>query len=114
MRLAIAYENGEVFQHFGETPSYLIVDIEGGSPVKKTIHDNGEASHIALIDVLSGLGVNALIVGGLGGGAFVRLQAAGIKVYAPYVGSADQALADYLNGKLVEANAPTHQCSCHH
>ena len=114
MRLAIAYENGEVFQHFGETPSYLLIDIEGNSPVKKEIHDNGGASHIALIDVLSSLGVNALIVGGLGGGAFVRLQEAGIKVYAPYVGSADQALEDYLGGKLIEALAPTHQCSCQH
>ncbi len=114
MKLAIAYENGEVFQHFGETPSYLVVDIENGEVVNETIHDNGEASHIALIDVLSGLGADAVVVGGLGGGAFVRLEAAGIKVYAPYVGSAKQAIEDYLNGRLVEANAPTHQCSCHH
>ena len=114
MKLAIAYENGEVFQHFGETPSYLVVDIEGGKVVSETIHDNGEASHIALIDVLVGLGANAVVVGGLGGGAFVRLEAAGIKVYAPYVGSAKQAVEDYLAGNLVEAKAPTHQCSCHH
>lgn len=114
MKLAIAYENGEVFQHFGETPSYLVVDIEGGKVVSETIHDNGEASHIALIDVLVGLGANAVVVGGLGGGAFVRLEAVGIKVYAPYVGSAKQAIEDYLAGNLVEATAPTHQCSCHH
>ena len=114
MRLAIAYENGEVFQHFGETPSYLLVDIEEGNVKGKTIHDNGGISHIGLIDVLSGLGVDALIVGGLGGGAFVRLQNAGIKVYAPYVGSAERALDDYLKGNLVEAFAPTHECSCHH
>ncbi len=114
MKLAIAYENGEVFQHFGETPSYLLVDIEAGKVVSKAVHDNGEASHIALIDVLVGLGADAVVVGGLGGGAFVRLQAAGIKIYAPYFGSAEQAISDFLAGKLVEANAPTHQCSCHH
>ena len=114
MRLAIAYENGEVFQHFGETPSYLIVDIENGKVISKSVHDNGEASHIALIDVLVSLGADAVVVGGLGGGAFVRLEAAGIKVYAPYAGNAEQAIQDYLEGKLVEAHAPTHQCSCHH
>lgn len=114
MKLAIAYENGEVFQHFGETPSYLVVDIENGEVVNEKIHDNGEASHIALIDVLVDLGADAVVVGGLGGGAFVRLEAAGIKIYAPYVGSAKQAIEDYLEGKLVEAKAPTHQCSCHH
>ena len=114
MRLAIAYENGEVFQHFGETPSYLIVEIENGKVISKNVHDNGEASRIALIDVLVSLGANAVVVGGLGGGAFVRLEAAGIKVYAPYVGSAEQAIQDYLEGKLIEARAPTHQCSCHH
>ncbi len=114
MKLAIAYENGEVFQHFGETPSYLLVEIENGKIVSQTIHENGGASHIALIDVLVGLGAGAVIVGGLGGGAFVRLEAAGIKVYAPYVGSAKQAIEDYLEGKLVEASGPTHQCSCHH
>ncbi len=114
MRLAIAYENGEVFQHFGETPSYLVVDIEDGKVVHEAVHDNGEASHIALIDVLVSLGANAVVVGGLGGGAFVRLENAGIKVYAPYVGSAKAAVEDYLAGKLEEAKAPTHQCSCHH
>ncbi len=114
MKIAVAYQDGEVFQHFGETPYFKVVEIENGKVVKEEIHDNGENSHIALIGVLESLGVQALIVGGIGGGAFGFLEHDGIKIYSPVSGSADKAIEDFINGKLVEAKEPTHQCSCHH
>jgi predicted Fe-Mo cluster-binding NifX family protein len=114
MRLAIAYENGEVCQHFGQTPSYLLVDIENGKVVNETIHDNGGASHAELVNVLTSLNVNAIICGGIGSMAFTLLTLAEIKVYASCLGSAEQAKNDFLAGKLSIAKTATHECSCHH
>lgn len=113
MKLAIAYQNGEVYQHFGDTPSFLLLEIEDGKVLSKLVHDNGGRSHVALIGVLQSLGAEALIVGGIGSGAFGFLHQTGIKVYAGVVGSAEQAIADYLGGKLAESETATHQCSRH-
>ena len=81
MRIAVTYENGEIFQHFGHTERFKVYDVEGGRvSVTAVVNTNG-SGHGALADILKKLQVDTLICGGIGGGARAALDAAGIQLY---------------------------------
>ena len=97
MRVAVTYENGEIFQHFGHTEQFKVYDIEDGRILSSEVVDTNGSGHGALAGVLKALKVDALICGGIGGGAQMALAEAGIKLYGGVSGSADaaaQALAE--------------------
>lgn len=100
MKIAVTYENGSVFQHFGHTERFKVYDVEQGKViVATTIHTNG-SGHGALADILKKCGVDTLLCGGIGAGAKRALTEAGITLYGGVSGDADQAVADLLAGHL--------------
>ena len=111
MRIAVPYENGQVFQHFGHTGRMKIYDAENSQTVKEEIVDTTGHGHGALAGFLSGLKVDVLICGGIGGGAQSALAQAGIKLYGGVSGDADSAVKDFLAGTL--NYTPDVQCSHH-
>ena len=100
MRVAVTYENGEIFQHFGHTDQFKVYDIEDGKILSSEIVDTNGSGHGALAGVLNALKVDALICGGIGGGAQMALAQAGIKLYGGVSGSADAAVQALAEGKL--------------
>ena len=100
MRIAVTYENGEIFQHFGHTEQFKIYDVQDGKIIASGVVDTGGSGHGALAGVLSALNVDALICGGIGGGAQMALAAAGIRLYGGVSGSADAAAEALAAGKL--------------
>ena len=100
MKIAVTYENGNVFQHFGHNESFKLYEVNNKEIVKmQVVSSNGEG-HGALAGVLSSYGVDVLICGGIGGGARNALSNVGIEIFGGVKGSADMAVIDYLNGKL--------------
>lgn len=100
MRVAVTYENGQVFGHFGHTERFKVYDIEAGEvKVATTVNTDG-SGHGALADILKKLQVDALICGGIGGGARRALSEAGIALYGGVSGDADQAVEALLARKL--------------
>ncbi len=129
MRIAVTYENGQVFQHFGHTPMFKLYDVENGAIVQETILPTMGSGHGALAGFLQGQNVQVLICGGIGGGAQNALAQAGIQLHAGVNGSADAAVLALLAGTLPSHAAATcdhhaheaHSCgehgcggSCHH
>ena len=111
MRIAVTYENGEIFQHFGHTEQFKIYDVVDNSVKESQIVDTNGNGHGALAGFLLSNQVDALICGGIGGGAQNALAQAGIKLYAGVSGSADDAVNALLNGTLgysTEANCSHH------
>lgn len=111
MRIAVTYENGSIFQHFGHTEQFKLYDVQEGKIVSSQVVDTNGSGHGALAGVLNALGVDALICGGIGGGARTALEAAGIKLYGGVSGQADDAVQALLSGQL-EFN-PDVMCSHH-
>ena len=74
MRIAITFENENVFQHFGHTKQFKIYDVENNSIVKSEIIDTNGSGHGALATFLKERDVQVLICGGIGGGAGVGLD----------------------------------------
>lgn len=100
MRIAVTYENGEIFQHFGHTEQFKVYDVEDGKILSSEVVDTNGSGHGALAGVLGALNVDALICGGIGGGAQAALAAAGIRLYGGVSGRADEAAAALASGTL--------------
>ena len=100
MKIAVAYENGMVFQHFGHTEQFKIYETENGQVVSSRIVPTAGQGHGALAAFLAANGVDALICGGIGGGAQMALAEAGIRLYGGVQGAADEAVAALLAGTL--------------
>ena len=100
MKLAVTYENGEVFQHFDHTEQFKFYDIENGKIIKEEIVNTNGQGHGALSGFLHSAGIDVVICGGIGGGAQAALAETGIKLYGGVSGSTDQAVNAYLDGTL--------------
>lgn len=100
MKVAVTYENGQVFQHFGSTEQFKIYEVQNGkADAGRVVPVNG-SKHGALAGFLRAHGVDTLICGGIGGGARAALRAAGIKLYPGTTGEADAQVSSLLCGTL--------------
>ena len=96
MKIAVTYENGEIFQHFGHTEAFKIYDIADDKVVSAEVVDTNGSGHGALAGFLVAHGVDTLICGGIGGGAQNALAQAGIRLFGGVSGNADELLAGNL------------------
>ena len=100
MRIAVTYENGEIFQHFGHTGAFKIYDAENGKITVANVVSTNGSGHGALAGMLKVLEVDVLICGGIGGGAQMALKEAGIELFGGVSGDADKAVEAFLAGEL--------------
>lgn len=121
MQLAIPYDDGQVFQHFGRSEQFKLYEVNDGTVGPSRIIENNGAGHGALVTLLVQEHVDVLICGGIGAGAQNALKEAGIRFYGGVQGEADKAAADFAAGHL--AYDPAVHCehhgaheghSCHH
>lgn len=112
MKIAVTYENGMVFGHFGHTAEFKIFEVVDGKVVSSEVVDTNGSGHGALAGFLMQRGVDTLICGGIGGGAINALSNAGIKVYGGVSGDVDTAVNDFILGRL-NYNPDVH-CDHHH
>ncbi|MGI6010521.1 MAG: NifB/NifX family molybdenum-iron cluster-binding protein [Ruminococcus sp.] len=111
MKVAVTYENGQVFQHFGHSEHFKVYEAEGGNIISSEVVDTNGSGHGALAGMLSELKVDTLICGGIGQGAKNALAEAGITLYGGVSGSADDAVKALLAGNL--SYNPDAACSHH-
>ena len=111
MKIAVTYENGQVFQHFGHTPSFKVYEVQEGKILSAEVVETNGSGHGALAGFLSGLNAEVLICGGIGGGAQTALAQAGIQLYGGVSGDADAAVEAFAAGSL--SYNPCVQCSHH-
>ena len=78
MKIAVTYDNGQVFQHFGHSAQFKLYEVSGGMILNTAVVDTG----------------------GIGGGAQAALTQAGIRFYGGVNGAADAAVLALLAGKL--------------
>ena len=112
MRVAVTYENGQIFQHFGHTEHFKVYDINDSGVItaSEVVSTNG-SGHGALAGVLGALQADVLICGGIGGGAQMALAQAGIRLFGGCSGEADAAVQALIDGTL--AYNPNVQCNHH-
>ena len=120
MRIAVTYENGEIFQHFGHTETFKIYEVQDGQVVSSQVIGSNGSGHGALANLLGNNAIDVVICGGIGGGAQSALEAYGIELCAGASGNADEAVKAYLRGELTSTGANCdhhregHSCGDHH
>lgn len=118
-RIAVTYNNGQVFQHFGKTEAFKVYEVENGEVVGSEIIESNGAGHGALAGLLAENTIDVLICGGIGGGAMSALGECGIEVCAGAEGDTDAVVEAYLKGELVSAgvtcehHGEEHSCGDH-
>lgn len=100
MKVAVTYENGNVFQHFGHTSQFKVYEIQDDRVTGTQVVDTEGSGHGALAGLLSELEVDVLICGGIGAGAQTALAEREIRLYGGVSGSADEAVEALLSGNL--------------
>ena len=111
MKIAVPYDNGNVFQHFGRTEAFKYYQVTDGVVTAGEVISTNGIGHEALADVLAENGADAVICGGLGSGAMNALTAAGIQVISGAQGSTDEAVQSFLRGELTSSEV---NCNHHH
>ena len=74
MRLAVPFDHGEIYGHFGRTAQFKLYDLTDGRIVSTAIVDTMGNGHGALTGFLKAYAVDALICGGIGAGARLALE----------------------------------------
>lgn len=111
MKIAVTYENEQIFQHFGHTAQFKLYEVQDGQVVDTQVVSTNGTGHGALAGLLGVWKVDMLICGGIGGGARMALAEAGIQIFGGVSGDADEAVEAYLAGELnFDPNA---RCSHH-
>lgn len=110
MIIAVPYENGSVFSHFGKTQEFKLYFVENNCVIKTEMLDTLGEGHGALVRLLQSKNVDLLICGGLGQGARNALEQNNIKVYPGVNMSTDEAVDMYLKGTLKFSETAT----CNH
>lgn len=111
MRIAVTFEDGQIFQHFGHTKTFKFYDVKDNKIEKTMVADTNGSGHGALAEFLRGYGTDVLICGGIGGGAKTALANAGITLYGGVSGDADEAVESLLVDSL--NYNPDVKCSHH-
>ena len=111
MKIAVAYDNGNIFQHFGRTEFFKVYEVEDDKVISSEVIGSNGVGHGALAGLLAEQSVDVLICGGIGGGAQAALAEAGVELCSGAEGDTDQAVEAYLKGELVSTGA---NCDHHH
>ena len=111
MKIAVTYDNGNIFQHFGKTEFFKVYEVEDNKVVSSEVIGSNGTGHGALAGLLAEQGISVLICGGIGGGAQSALAEAGIELCSGAQGDADAAVEAYLKGELVSTGV---NCDHHH
>jgi predicted Fe-Mo cluster-binding NifX family protein len=110
----------QVFQHFGSAPCFVVVDTVSNelSAIDNSdkIHEHGACNPVA---GLGGHQVDAVVVGGIGGGALQKLNMAGLRVFQAQQGTIAEnvslfqanALPEYMPGHTCGGHGHSHGCS---
>ena len=118
-KIAVTYDNGEVFGHFGRTEAFKVYEVADGEIKSSEVITSNGAGHSALAGVLADNKIDVLICGGIGGGAEAALMEEGIVIYSGVSGNADEAVASFLRGELTRGGANCdhhgegHECDSH-
>lgn len=112
MKIAVTYDNGNVFQHFGHSEYMKLYEVAEGKIKSSTVVSTNGSGHGALADFLKSKHVDTLICGGIGAGAQNMLANAGIQLFGGVTGSADEAVTALLTDTL--SYRPNITCNHHH
>lgn len=106
VRIAIASENGQVAQHFGKCPEYVLFDVADGQVEQRSLLPNPGHEPGVLPGFLASHGVNCIVAGGMGPRAIGLFRQCQVDVVTGAEGDVDAVIAKYIDGTLDLGDTP--------
>ena len=100
MKIAVPYENGNIFSHFGKTKQFKIYETIGTHIQSHCVVETHGNGYEALGNFLKNLGVQMVLCSGIGDGARMKLMTSGISLFSGVDGDADAQVQALLKGEL--------------
>ncbi len=100
MKIAVTYEDGNIFQHFGKSKELKIYEILDGKVISSDMLKVSNSGHSELAELLKKNKVDKLICGGIGSCAKSALTQLGIEIFPGSNGNVDKQVEAYLCGEL--------------
>jgi len=100
MKVAVSYENGKVFQHFGKTEQFKVYEITDNNIISTCMVESDDQGHIALANLVKNHDIDVIICGGIGPGAQQALTEAGIRFFSGISGDVEEAVQRFLAHSL--------------
>lgn len=102
MRVAVAYENGEIFGQFGQCPTFAVYEYGEfvNDCVKKLVDTSALSGETAMADRMRELEVDAVLCGEMSGEGRALLLSSCIVPVVGYTGNADIAADLLVTGRL--------------
>lgn len=117
MKIALPVHNGLINEHFGHSENFTVYTISTENTIesKAPVTSDGCGCHSGIAEILAGQGVSIMLAGNIGGGAINHLHEFGIEVVRGCYGQADQVVAEYLKGAIIdnEQTCTAHENGCH-
>ena len=118
MRIAVTTENGVISGHFGHAKNFSVFTVENGKIASREELDTQGNHCESMPAFIKGNNIDVVITAGMGQGAVNGLASVGIQAFSGVQGNPEEAVNNFLAGKLVSAGA---NCaghgdhgSCHH
>ena len=115
MRIAVAYQDGEIYEHFGHAEQFAVYEFTGTdveNSTKRLIDVRELSGHEAMVERMKAEGIDAVICGNMGPAAKSSLLANGIVPVVGYCGDADTAAELLILGRLPILGGDAGSCGC--
>ncbi len=121
MKIAVPTKDGCVDNHFGHCDHYTIYNIEDKQILDSVTHPSpkGCGCKSGIAAELRTMGVEVMLSGSMGEGAFQKLSSEGIKVIRGCSGDVNAVVKGYLTGFILDsgvgcsAHEGHHECAHH-
>ena len=109
MKIAVACDGKNVSEHFGHCEGFELFTADGGNVTGRKFYPNPGHKPGFLPNYLNDLGANAIITGGIGGGAIEIFNEKNIEVVSGAQGDTEKAVEAYLKGQLKSTGSICHE-----
>lgn len=110
MKIAVSYDNGNVFKHVGDAKVFKVYDINEGKVIRSEVLNSTGSGRGMVVDFVTKHSCDVLICNEICSGAKGAVEETGTKVYGAVTGDADTAVEAYLRGELKDGDTVI----CHH
>jgi len=104
MRVAVSYDNENIFFHVGDTKEFKVYDIVDGKVAHSEVFKSEGRGRGMVVDFLTNHSCDVLICNEICSGAKGAVEETGAKVYGAVTGNADAAVEALLRGELTDGD----------
>ncbi|BBF43598.1 hypothetical protein lbkm_2286 [Lachnospiraceae bacterium KM106-2] len=104
MKIAVSFDNGNIFKHVGDTKEFKVYEVENGMITRTEVLESVGKGRGMVVDFLTQHSCEVLICNEICSGAKGAVQETGARVFGAVTGDADASVEAFLRGELKDGD----------